>query len=624
VDRGLLPGAARFRAADGAGLGERARRRADRDRTTGLVPERPTPQRSQALERIGERQGLVRELAYIAGVSDGVIRGLVKAGGDEAAAVALHPASRLKSPFLIIGPAGTSQGEADPMTQTLGAEVTGGADPVPVKLFRGYDTVARGMLTDGAVTGHYENSGATSGVKIQVCESLSELAQALEIDASLSVSYLKAVDVTAKMEFARKLNVTARSVTIVVYANHVIGDWDAKDVKLKEDVKAPTDDKSAASFVKTYGDSFVRSVTLGGEYFAVYIFNTETREQQQNLAASLKGDIKGVVKADAQLKLNDFLKTTKTSWTLKQGMTGILNPKFPDQDKLIQFALDFPDLQLTGPVATNIKVNGYEDVRGFDESFDKVVENRSYFLHPKRGLLQKLAQLATVSNQIDWLKRIYSRYKYEGDKALGALSDRVETDIDAIDTQIAAWKSNAMRKFTAPELPSLKEGEPVLSFDEPDPKSWGGTSAGPWQVDSVGDLIRNRTWIKSIQLASGRWSGYEAVGRLVVEYESDKRSWTETHGDGEVKTWQQKLDVQDGQAPVRFEVRHGSLIDWLRIHLGNGRRTEAGGPGGGSSEDWSIPKDHFFVGFGGRSGSVIDQLEIRYARLNPARMVKTS
>ena len=49
-------------------------------RATGIVPDRLTPQRAQALERIGERQGLVRELAMAAGVSDGVIRGLVKAG----------------------------------------------------------------------------------------------------------------------------------------------------------------------------------------------------------------------------------------------------------------------------------------------------------------------------------------------------------------------------------------------------------------------------------------------------------------------------------------------------------------------------------------------------------------
>jgi len=52
-------------------------------RATGEVPRRLTPQRAQALERIGERQGLVRELATIADVSDAVIRGLVKSGAIE-------------------------------------------------------------------------------------------------------------------------------------------------------------------------------------------------------------------------------------------------------------------------------------------------------------------------------------------------------------------------------------------------------------------------------------------------------------------------------------------------------------------------------------------------------------
>jgi len=58
-------------------------------RATGFVPDRMTPQRAQALERIGGRQGLISELATAAGVSDAVLRGLVKAGAVEAVEVAL-------------------------------------------------------------------------------------------------------------------------------------------------------------------------------------------------------------------------------------------------------------------------------------------------------------------------------------------------------------------------------------------------------------------------------------------------------------------------------------------------------------------------------------------------------
>ena len=62
-------------------------------RPTSLVPERLTPQRERALARLEGRQGLVRELAMIADVSDAVIRGLVKAGAIEAVEV------RVDDPF---------------------------------------------------------------------------------------------------------------------------------------------------------------------------------------------------------------------------------------------------------------------------------------------------------------------------------------------------------------------------------------------------------------------------------------------------------------------------------------------------------------------------------------------
>ena len=58
-------------------------------RASGMLPDRMTEQRTQAMERIGERQGLVRELALIGGVSDAVIRGLVKAGAFEAVEVSV-------------------------------------------------------------------------------------------------------------------------------------------------------------------------------------------------------------------------------------------------------------------------------------------------------------------------------------------------------------------------------------------------------------------------------------------------------------------------------------------------------------------------------------------------------
>jgi len=67
-------------------------------RATGRIPDRMTPQREQALDRIGVTQGLIRELAITADVSDAVIRGLVKTGALEGVAVDID------SPFPVPDP----------------------------------------------------------------------------------------------------------------------------------------------------------------------------------------------------------------------------------------------------------------------------------------------------------------------------------------------------------------------------------------------------------------------------------------------------------------------------------------------------------------------------------------
>jgi hypothetical protein len=507
------------------------------------------------------------------------------------------------------------------MPATVGAEMARGENR-PVNLFQGYDTVARGMRPASPIDGEWENTGEGSTLRVEVCESLSELAEALEIDASLSVSYLKAVNVTAKMEFAKKLNITARSVSIVVYASRRTGTWTAKTARLKQGIAAPTDSGSAADFAQSYGDSFISSVTLGSEYFAVYIFHTETREQQQDLATSLKG--KGIaagttVKADAQVKLSNFLKDTKTSWTLRQEINGA-NAAFPDEDGLIEFARNFSRLAPGAPVVTGIKVQGYENVESFGRKFAPVVRNRRYFLNKDDGLLGSLAQLTTVRNQVGWLRRIYDRYDYQGDAALLTFEEKLVADIKAINSQIEEWEDDAATKFDAPPLPSRKAGEPVLQFGQGS-KSWGGTGPGPWTVDSVGDMIRNRTRIQSIQIGSGRFDDKDLLSRFDIEYASDKGNWTEKHGNEHPAFWGQKLTLEEGQSVVRLEVRSGKYVDWARVHLSDGRTTEAGG-GGGVADDWKVPDGWFVVGFKGRSGLVIDQLEVLYAQLKPAKMVK--
>jgi primosomal protein N' (replication factor Y) (superfamily II helicase) len=96
-------------------------------RPTGIVPDRMTPQRLQALSKLEGRQGTIRELADHAGVSDAVLRGLVNAGALEPIAVeADRPLPRPDPDFAPPNLNPDQQGAA----QALGEAIGKGFDPV--------------------------------------------------------------------------------------------------------------------------------------------------------------------------------------------------------------------------------------------------------------------------------------------------------------------------------------------------------------------------------------------------------------------------------------------------------------------------------------------------------------
>ena len=383
--------------------------------------------------------------------------------------------------------------------------------------------------------------------------------------------------------------------------------------------KAPTNDDEAADFAASYGDSYVSEVTQGGEYYAVYTFHTETQTEQRELTASLKakGVYTGVTaKLDVQAKLSDFLKTTSTNWTFDQEITGHKNPKLPNQDELIKFALDFPSQSLDSPVTTGVKVSGYEGVPGVGRTkFAKIVKNRDYFLG-RNGLLLSYARLDGILNQIAWLKRIYARYDYKGDTELGAFQTQVRGDVDAIEDQIADYKANPAATFKKPALPSLAKGEPVLNYATGQPISFGNEGGGPFDFMSSGEALRNQVKIASLRFSDGD----EVLHKMEVGYASDRSDWKTSHGANGFP--REIFYLEEGQFPVRFNIRHDDkYIYRIEVFSSDGRSTWCGS-NKGTPHEWKVPEGAVLLGFAGRQGALVDQIKMMYATLKPANYVQ--
>jgi primosomal protein N' (replication factor Y) len=133
-------------------------------RATGHVPERMTAQREQALERIGDRQGLIRELATIADVSDAVIRGLVKVGALEGVPVDID------SPFPVPDPDHAPPTLSDDQSAAAATLVDG----VTAAAFR--PTLLDGVTGSGKTEVYFEAVAAALRAGRQVLVLLPEIA----------------------------------------------------------------------------------------------------------------------------------------------------------------------------------------------------------------------------------------------------------------------------------------------------------------------------------------------------------------------------------------------------------------------------------------------------------------
>ncbi len=496
-------------------------------------------------------------------------------------------------------------------TKSLAAETgPGGA------IFQGYDSVT-GQARATAVSGGSQGQGATSAVICKVCSDLETLAKTVDISQSLSVSYGPIGSVSEKTDFVSSLNVTTYSVSIVVYAQHVNGTEQMTTVTPNSGISTPTDNASRQQFFVRYGDSFVSSRTLGGEYIAVYTFYSRSRQEQDTLTAEMQahGLLEGVnVDASLQTKIQNFSSSTQTRSVFSQMISGIKNPSLPSSDGIINFALQFPSLPLDAPTIISFQTTGYEHVFG---SFGDIPKNRAYFVGTGviDGLTKYLIAVRQLLAQIGWLSSIYQFYGYSGDSKLGTTAADARTDLNAINAQMQAWESDPEPSsgFTLPALKTANAGTPSLSYTVHYDNSHGGGGGDPFNDVSPSTYLQLQTRITSIQLRSG-----DVTDCLMTSFtDSTGRQWTSTHGGGGGSP-SATLPMMAGEFVSGVDGRSGEYVDQLNLTSSGGARIGGGG-GGGSPYTWGVPGNSVMLGFAGRSGRFLDQVQVIYATFAPAK-----
>jgi hypothetical protein len=404
-------------------------------------------------------------------------------------------------------------------------------------------------------------------VHCSVALSLEELAKSISVDQSLSVGYGPLGSVSQKLNFIHKLQISTYSLTIAVYASKVIDRQSRVDVRFKPSITIPRNAEEVNEFVRYYGDAFVSNLSRGGEYIAAYTFYCRSHEEQTQLKAELRacGIYSGVsIGGDLQLKIESIIKKVNIAYALEQEVTGLLNPKLPDESKLVEYAIGFPSLALDKPVVTAFETSGYETVPGSGNAFAKVAANRTYLTGNTivGGLTSKLTRIDQAYNQMLWLADLYNFYNHYLDTTLQANSATAKADIKAILEQMNSFGtgSNPTATFPTLDLKALTNGTPILQFQPHRSPVWGGNGGAPFNDVDINSYLQRKTRLQSVGLRSG--SRIDQIRTTFVEVGSSKTTIA-THG-GSGGSDAGRLDLIPGQGITRISGRAGSRIDHLR------------------------------------------------------------
>jgi hypothetical protein len=127
----------------------------------------------------------------------------------------------------------------------------------------------------------------------------------------------------------------------------------------------------------------------------------------------------------------------------------------------------------------------------------------------------------------------------------------------------------------------------------------------------VETCVPQKTRITAIELASG-----DRIDKLTVKYENAQGRWTTEHGGGGGHPGS-SLFLQDGEFINNITGRADVEVDQLNFFTTENHRTHDGQDGGHPFTD-TTPQGSFLLGFAGRSGKRLDQIQFIYGVLRPA------
>ncbi|KAM6595213.1 hypothetical protein CsatA_005737 [Cannabis sativa] len=486
----------------------------------------------------------------------------------------------------------------------------------PVKLFQGYSS-ATGSGQSSAVVGESRTDGVQCHVTYTICDGEKSVMNLIDLNQSVNFDTLiRLASVNEKLNFVKSLNIKEKDLLIVVHARKVEGKEVQTMATLASNISVPI--TNLKDFFLHYGDSYVSSITRGGEYIGVYSFHSETKNESMKLELELKAN--GVFKfgsldADFKSKLEKTLDSVESQVSFKQMMLGLDDVPLPKREDMVEFARTFSSQKLNAPKVLAFETMGYEHVVGSE--FSCVALNRDMLVE----VAEKLDKVSKLIQRINEIQSIYEFYGGYEDSQLSNVLLQAKKDLVSLKTIFSDFKKDPITPLiTIPEPPSLSNGMPQIKYKTYYSQEYGRCFKDNYPFHlftTVDEYIKNKTRITGIQMRAID----SFIYCITVDFESTTGRRTEKYGNEEGGL-SKKLVLEDGDFIKKIYARFYNEIHPLGIFLDENRSIIAGlGPRGDNETEhtFNVPDGSFILGFTGFSSRIISQIQIIYAAFQPAK-----
>jgi hypothetical protein len=485
---------------------------------------------------------------------------------------------------------------------------------------QGY-SVFQGSALNNVLQGEVTNgSSGELEAKIHVCTSTEEVLDALNINASAEVSCPWG-SFKDRLEFSRSMTKHTNSVVILAVASKVTGTTEIKSPKFSQSFE------SAVDLYEEGGDSYVATITLGGQYVASYQFlatDETSMESVKNVAETeLAG---GTVNFSAKLEsaVTNIHSTTNVSFEFDQKAIGFSQGKLPNQNGINDFILAFGDKVLDNPAIVNFSLKSYRTITGHPKDVKQVDKNRDIYLdtfHTGKGLasIEERAQESQVK-----CANITDLYNHYGCLAVEPRFATVSKTLETIIAKIAEWREAIDEDPTsvtiqAPQIDMSTIVEPSAQYtlkDGPFCGSGGGGSFDDFKLEMIPKRALP-SWVKI--------RGDEATDAITVGYtQQDQKSPqfdTGRHG-GDGGTEFTEISFGPGEKVDKVKVKWSSddgVVKVITIQTNKKTVSQPNSPQGDQEKEWTgTPGTECFVGFSGRSSRFLNALQVKYVEFSPA------